>query len=278
VATVGLVGLPYGAMAADIAEPLPPEADWTGFHIGVGGGFGAALHDGFLFVEGDAATTDEDNSEPFSNFLEFDDLGDEGWLGTVEAGFDFQVGTNFVIGVFGDYTFTNFDSNGLDEQCRTSGDVDCIGKDISIELNDVWTVGGRIGFLSSPDTLWYALGGYSRGKVETSADAFACDDSPLEAGSFDQCDGFRFHNDDEWADGFTVGAGVESMWTENISFRLEYRYTDLGSIGSFFESEEGNTLELEGEFVDIEIDEYETDADTRMHSIRAVLSWRFNWL
>jgi hypothetical protein len=37
-------------------------------------------------------------------------------------------------------------------------------------------------------------------------------------------------------------------------------------------------LELEGEFVDIEIDEYETDADTRMHSIRAVLSWRFNWL
>jgi outer membrane immunogenic protein len=275
VATAGLVSLPYGAMAADIAEPLPPEADWTGFHIGVGGGYGVALHDGFLYVEGEAATVDEDQSEPFTNYLEFDDLADDNWLGTVEAGFDFQAGSNFVIGIFGDYTFTNFDSSALDEVCRTAGDVDCVGKDISVELDDIWTIGGRIGILSSPDTLWYVLGGYSSAKVNAKADVFASDDFQ------DNYDGFRFFNDDDRVDGFTVGAGVESMLTQNVSLKLEYRYTDLGSLSAFYDDDCdacGDTLEVEGDNVDIEVDLFDLDVDTKMHSIRAVLAWRFNWL
>jgi opacity protein-like surface antigen len=30
--------------------------------------------------------------------------------------------------------------------------------------------------------------------------------------------------------GYYVGGGLESMFTDNMSFKLEYRFADLGSI------------------------------------------------
>lgn len=269
VAMVGFLGLGVSAMAADIVEePPPPESTWTGFHFGVGGGYGAVLHDGFLAVEGE--TDDHDETVEFNNLLEFDDLGDQSWLGTVEAGFDWQASNSFVLGIFGDFTFTDFDAKAGDLFGCEDDEFpdDCIGKKINVETENVWTIGGRIGFLSSQSTLWYGLAGYSNGKLNVKADVLAGEEDILEE--------FNFLDDDDRVGGFTVGAGVESMLTDHFSVKLEYRYTDLGNYHKHFDSDDCDdcTIELKGDNIDVDVDSFDTKFDTRMQTIRAVLSWR----
>jgi outer membrane immunogenic protein len=271
----GFLATGAGVLAADIA-PVEPIPTWSGFHIGVGGGYGAALHDGFLDVEGTVSI--DDDEDEFFNSLFFDDMGDESWLGTVEAGFDWDFGGGFVLGIFGDYTFTNFKSEAGDFLCEDGGPADCLGKAFEVEVDDIWTVGGRLGWASSEQTLWYVLGGYSQGKVQANAAIFGQEDADDDTTGF----GERFFGDDNWEGGFTVGAGVETMW-DNVSLKLEYRYTDLGSVGSFFSTDDGDTtiaIDILDQGCDadcIEITESEHDYDTHIHTIRAVLAWRFNW-
>ena len=163
----------------------------------------------------------------FDNLLEFDDLGDEAALGTVEAGFDWQAGDNFVLGIFGDFTFTDFDARGGDFLCPEGDDDDCIGKKIGVETDNMWTIGGRIGWLSSESTLWYGLAGYTNARVNVSGDVVANEEDILYK--------FGFLDEKDHVDGFTVGAGVESMLTDNVSLKLEYRYTSLDGFKKLFD-------------------------------------------
>lgn len=103
--------------------------------------------------------------------------GDAGGFLTGEAGFDFQLGDHAVLGITGDYARGDFDDEGA-------------------EFENMWTVAGRSGFLSSPQTLWYGLAGWTY------------------AG-----------NDD--LDGIGVGLGVESVLSGALSMKLEYRHTEF---------------------------------------------------
>jgi outer membrane immunogenic protein len=269
VAMAGLLGLAGSSLAADIVEEPPaPEPTWTGFHIGVGGGYGAVLHDGFLEVFGE--TDDGSETVEFNNLLEFDDLGDESWLGAIEVGFDWQASETFVLGIFGDFTFADFDATASDLFGCEEEEFpdDCIGKQINIETDNIWTIGGRIGFLTSPSTLWYGLAGYSNGRVSVNADVLGGEDEILNV--------FNFLDDDDRVDGFTVGAGVETLITDRFSLKLEYRYTDLGSFSKLFDSDDCDdcTIELKGDNLEAEVDFFDTDFDTRMQSIRVMFSWR----
>ena len=97
-----------------------------------------------LFVEG------EDQS----------DLGDAGVFGTVEGGFDFQLGSNFVLGIVGNFDF----GQDLNAKSETEGtvDVDFEGTrgdfstftdfDVAVKMDDSWGIGGRLGFLASEST------------------------------------------------------------------------------------------------------------------------------
>lgn len=265
VATAGFLALGSGVLAADL--PPEPVATWTGFHIGIGGGYGSVLHDGFAEVVAEVDDEDED----LYNLLDFNDLGDEAGLGTIEAGFDWQANENFVLGIFGDFTLADFKAKAGDELCEDDGsDLECFGKRIHVKTDDIWTIGGRIGWLSSEQTLWYVLGGYSNAKLDVSGDVGAVDDEDFSS--------YKFLSDNDHVDGFTVGAGVESMLTDNVSLKLEYRYSDFGSFkkSGVCEADECETAEdVEPE---IEVDSFNAKFDTTMQSIRAVLSWRFNWL
>jgi outer membrane immunogenic protein len=257
VVTASFIAVSWPAVAADIAAPIEPATDWTAFHIGIGGGYGAVLHDGNAHVESDREYTicTEDCSEDFFDLaIDLDDLGDEGGILTVEGGFDFQLADRFVIGVLGDFTWANFDSSANVESCGGIC-LPSLGASIGVELDDMWTIAGRFGFLSSPDTLWYGLVGWTHADVDVS-------------GSFEEysvivSEGFSFE-DDESLDGITAGAGVETMLTDHLSLKLEYRYTDLDSISG-----------LETFKYDRAGGEFEYDFDTTVQTIRAVLSFRF---
>ena len=62
--------------------------------------------------------------------------------------------------------------------------------------------------------------------------------------------------DTKW--GWTVGAGLDYALTDNLTARLEYRYTDLGSI------EAGDPL-TSGQ----------VESDLSFHAVRAGLGWHF---
>jgi hypothetical protein len=125
------------AKAADlIPQTLPPLTvpvdTWTGFSFAAGGGVGIfnANVNTFAkrkdtveqcpegFVE-ETGTCGEANlgwapNETFSNSqnLNINDLGDEGGFGTIQAAYDLQVGSNWVLGAFVDADlFGGMDAN-----------------------------------------------------------------------------------------------------------------------------------------------------------------------
>jgi outer membrane immunogenic protein len=198
------------ASAADLAPaaPLPPlpweQASWTGFYVGAGGGL-SSLNNKINAQPG------PDPSSPLSASL--NGLGATGTLATIGAGYDYQIMPSFVVGVFGDYDFHNLKSE-LDLNIP-SAPLSLHGE---FSVDRQWSVGGRMGYLTSPSTLVFLSGGYT----ELSASSLTANLSgdatnvalaatvPTIAGSF-------------------VGAGFETKLTTHVSLRGEYRFTDFGS-------------------------------------------------
>ena len=93
-------------------------------------------------------------------------------------------------------------------------------------LQDTRMVGGdpgfdltaRAGYLVNDKTLVYLRGGYANTRVR----ATLASDTDVVTTS-------------DNLDGWLVGGGVERALTDDISARLEYRYTDLGSDGGEFD-------------------------------------------
>jgi opacity protein-like surface antigen len=173
------------------------EADWSGFHAGIGGGAGMMLHD--------LTSGDELGSIGFSG------LGGKGFFGTVELGADYQFGERFVVGVMGDYTRSNI-ATSLDVSIAT--DIISGSLAAKLEAADSYSALARAGVLSSPNVLWYGLAGWTRTTFEGTLEAANGSGDPLFK------DGKNLTSD-----GLTVGVGVESKLNERFSWKTEYRLT-----------------------------------------------------
>ena len=137
------------AMAADMAPrtyakaPPPIMApSWTGFYIfgGIGGGLWNA-NTFTRFTPGGTALSINQNQ------------GGNGWLGTVGAGYDWQVNPSWVFGIFGDGQFGSLKG--------TIQDPTFFSLTSSIKMQDAWAGGARLGYLVAPNVLSYVNGGYS---------------------------------------------------------------------------------------------------------------------
>src|SRR5690349_10768547 len=84
------------AVAADVAPPPPEAFNWTGFHIGVGGG------GNFVFVDEDPTSYVDSYEDCCGYYYQYGDhsgeLGKADFFGTIEGGFDYQLGSSFVAG------------------------------------------------------------------------------------------------------------------------------------------------------------------------------------
>jgi outer membrane immunogenic protein len=110
------------------------------------------------------------------------------------AGYNHQFSNNLVIGIEGDIEY-----NWNEEEVLA-------GAEARTELQG--SVRGRIGY-AFDHALIYATGGWAatRGVADVPG----------------------FSDETETFNGYTVGAGVDYAFTNNIFGRLEYRYTDFGS-------------------------------------------------
>ncbi|MBN9046866.1 MAG: porin family protein [Rhizobiales bacterium] len=186
------------AKAADVIngpEPIyVPAFSWGGAYIGgqVGYGWGKSSFD--------------DGYDGYNGYRRSDDpssLSPSGFIGGIYAGYNFDIGSNVILGIDGDINYANqkgsFDfDDGLNSASVTS------------ELQWSGSVRGRMGYAAGR-FMPYLAGGVAFGQVKNS---------------------IRL-NDDRWDSsrtltGWTIGGGVDYAATDNIVLRLEYRYTDFG--------------------------------------------------
>jgi outer membrane immunogenic protein len=192
-----LIYLSGVASAADavVLEPtpevLPTGFVWTGGYVGVDAGY--LWGDGTFEVEGTTETADGDI---------------DGWLAGVYAGYNYQFANNLVLGLDADIAWSNADGFG---QAVTGGVPGPADTGILYELN--WTGAARMKVGYAMDRfLPYIAGGLAFGGVD--ATSFTAGVATAEG--------------DDTMVGWTIGAGLEYAFTDNMIGRAEYRYTDLG--------------------------------------------------
>jgi outer membrane immunogenic protein len=197
-----LLGLGFAAQAADMpaypaeeAVVTPAGYDWTGFYVGVHGGYG--------WAESELSSPEPEVLDPT---VDNDEVEPDGWIGGGQAGFNFQAGS-FVFGIEGDIAATGIDGEVTIDP--TGPDPDTV---LNTEINWIATVRGRVG-LAFESFLPYVTGGFAIADVDVGAT-----DLPFALPDFDESETFS---------GWTVGGGVEFGFSENVSAKIEYLYMDL---------------------------------------------------
>lgn len=241
------------ALAADLPDvksapayiPPPPMFSWTGFYVGInaGGSLGE-----FTTTDryGTFGTGDENNASS------------KGFSGGGQIGFNYEFpASNIVLGVEADFqgstlkgTYDSYVSNGQG------------GWNDSSNVNWWGTARARVGYAFG-NFLPYATGGVAYGHVTTSGSCwvstgpFGCD----QAG--DSVSGTHV--------GWTAGAGVEYAITNNLTFKAEYLYTDLGSLNApnyYLDASYGGPIYSPGDNM---------QTRTTFSTVRAGLNYKFDF-
>ncbi|MGZ3329992.1 MAG: outer membrane protein, partial [Xanthobacteraceae bacterium] len=136
------------AMAADMAPrytkapvPMAVAPNWTGFYIFGGGGGGLWASDEHTQSTASGLPLSIDQRQ-----------GGSGWFGTVGVGYDWQVNSGWVAGIFADGQFGSIRGTLQDPT---------VGWTSTVKMQDAWAAGARVGYLVAPNVLSYVNGGYS---------------------------------------------------------------------------------------------------------------------
>lgn len=179
-----------GAFAADAIIEQAPELPVAATYNWTGAYVGA--FGGITAGENEYGLTDGIDALSF-------DVSSSGALGGIQLGYDYQVG-QWVFGAVADIAFTNHEAS-----------IGGSGFEANSELKYLGTVRARAGY-AFDRTLFYGHGGFAYGESE-----YELKDSLGTIASGDKS-----------RTGFTVGAGIEYAFTDQISFQTEYSYVDLG--------------------------------------------------
>jgi outer membrane immunogenic protein len=213
-ATVALSALLAApAMAADLSRPVykaaPPPVygySWTGCYIGGNAG-GLWAHKEWF-----------DHDPRSTTFGQSDGTHDpSGFIGGVQGGCDYQFAGGFVIGIAGDYDWTDADAS--------STSVLFGGQTNHTKVRSLASVTGRVGYA------WDRFLGYVKG-----GGAWEKDDYDYTFGG-----GF-IGTASQTRSGWTVGIGGEYAFTNYLTGFAEYDYYDFGNRDALFLQNDGLTF------------------------------------
>lgn len=233
------------AVAADLRRPAPVKAptpvvvagyNWTGCYLGGGGGYGMWNQDSRAYDAAGAPFGPETTN------------GGRGWFGTVQVGCDYQIGSNIVVGAFGDYDFS-----GLKGDVHLAG-IFWHGDE---KLKSSWAAGGRIGWLPFQQSqfLVFMSGGFTQARFDR-VDLF------IAAVNVDRNLPRHTYN------GWFLGSGYEYgiAWLPGLFWKTEYRFASYGA------DRIGILVSSTGAPANVSI-----DSEKYVHTVRSEIVWRFNF-
>lgn len=201
--------LTSAALAADLPTrkeapafaPPPAAVTWTGFYVGVNGGFAG---DQFRYPYSIPVVPESGSAS----------LTSSGFLGGVQAGYNYQFATSWVGGIEAD-----FDAADIKGQIAVNGaGAGSFSASGGSRTDYIGTVRARLGYLITDRLLAFGTGGFAYGDTKTSGNfSFG---SPPTAFSWSKTNALG---------GWTIGGGVEYMIAPNWTFKTEYLYADLGT-------------------------------------------------
>jgi outer membrane immunogenic protein len=121
--------------------------------------------------------------------------------GGVFVGYDATINRRFVVGA----------EAGVDLASDDEVQASSAGTNYSVDPKYSFDVTARAGYLVDPKTLLYVRGGYTNARVR----ATVVNGTAIESASRSQ-------------DGWLAGAGVERQVAQNVTARLEYRFSKFG--------------------------------------------------
>jgi outer membrane immunogenic protein len=211
---VSLLAAP--AIAADLrpmAAKAPPMAafvpySWTGFYFGFNAGYGFSDDNEIETrgIDGVNITNVALGLRPRTVTSE-----QEGFIGGVQLGYNWQF-NNIVFGLETDIQYTDF----RDRFDVFTGVAGVLRNEFRQDLDFLGTFRGRLG-LAFDRALLYVTGGLAYGGADNEVIFRNAAGATVFAGT----------NDDIRV-GYAVGGGFEYAFTNNISFKAEYLYYDLG--------------------------------------------------
>lgn len=175
--------------------PIVPVWSWTGCYIGAqGGGLWTKQEEWIVRTPGAAFS---------GRSLGGHDA--DGWLAGVQAGCDYQFAGGFVVGIQGDYAWTN--AEGSHDSALEFGVA------YHSRTKSLATITGRFGYA------WDRFLGYVKGGGTWERDDYWATTIILGTA----------YTASETRPGWTIGVGAEYAFTNYLSGFVEYSYYDFGS-------------------------------------------------
>jgi outer membrane immunogenic protein len=244
-----LITLSTVAQAADVTPsfkaPAAPAVSWTGCYFGAnaGGAFGAARYEDI-----------QPNTNTFGLPLgAFDPravpaivdgmtntLTGAGFTGGGQFGCAYQAWNNFVFGWESDLAYTGLHGSFSESSVTATGAAFSSTQTFGNRALNTNRI--RLGFVSG-SWMFYITGGFAFADVNLT-DQFIF----TSHGGLAQGIPLTGVDTAAWAMGWTVGAGAEWMFDRNWSFKVEYLYTDVGTISYIAQS---NVTAVSLAFIDV---------------------------
>jgi outer membrane immunogenic protein len=259
IAVAAHCAVPGSARAGDLGSaytvpPISTTETWSGFSLGVGGGVGflnadvsskASRTDNVTACSGDPATCLGYVSINQTYTSNIDGLGDTGGFFTVQAAYDYQFASEWVLGAFVDADWSDVSANAKQtgassvafcNGCGGPGTLHPSSATIDTLLSSDWSisVGGRLGWLATPGTLLYVLGAYTHADLDDARVKVSIGDPNSVIGAIVNNGGSSpFSNSPtslsvnlpDSVDGFSLGGGAEAKLGGPWALKLEYRWT-----------------------------------------------------
>ena len=206
-----LAARPY-AKAPVVAAPV---ANWTGFWISGGFGYGMAeyQHSEYNFFA------------PFNRYSVGQDAAAKGWLGKVGLGYDYQFMGNFVLGAFADADWSNISGqyNVNTTNAFVAGALGATNITGQYKNDWSWSAGARIGYVALPGLLTYFNAGYTEGHFKGTG--FLNTSIPPAVGAIGLALG------DQTRGGYFIGGGTEYAVSQipGLFWKNEVRFSEFNN-------------------------------------------------
>jgi outer membrane immunogenic protein len=210
-----------------------PYLTWTGFYVGINGGF-AWGNSSIAFTANDPAAlagTCGGGGAPKGQCINSVDFRRDGAVAGGQFGFNWQVNSHWLVGAEADYQWSNLD--GSVSSSFRLGNVGATNMVASQTVESFGTVRARAGVVLAPPLLLYGTGGFAFGQVQENLNVPGVTTKGLSAGGFSYActagTACFAGAASQTLLGWSAGAGAEYAITSNLIFRTELLYVHLSA-------------------------------------------------